>query len=166
MTIMSDVKVENLLGIFGFQRKLFPLHPGVSSFTPAIPSGIRGKYLICKEPNQQLQNWNEEEMEGEDTEAGQHQLYQEDHVFCCRHSWTPLAPALPKLWLFTFYLDCQKTGLFLRKTFLMIRLMLRLNSFWEICIHFYRSLHNPHTYLDRNPVEMQHPFPLPPAPCS
>ena len=98
-------QVENLLGIFGFQRKLFPLHPGVSSFTPAVPSGIRGKYLICKEPNQQLQNWNEEEMEGEDTEAGQHQLYQEDHVFCCRHSWTPLAPALPKLWLFTFYLN-------------------------------------------------------------
>jgi len=31
--------------------------------------------------------------------------------------------------------------------------------------NFYRSLHNPHTYFDRNSVEMQHPFPslLPPA---
>ena len=86
MTIMSDVKVENLLGIFGFQRKLFPLHPGVSSFTPAVPSGIRGKHLICEEPNQQLQSW-KEEMEGQDTEAGQYQLYWEDHVFCCWHSW-------------------------------------------------------------------------------
>lgn len=36
--------------------------------------------------------------------------------------------------------------------------------FWEICIHFYRSLHNPHTYFDRNPVGMQHPFLLPLAP--
>ena len=81
MTIMSDVKVEDLLRIFGFHRKLFPLHPGVNSITPAVPSGIRGKQLICKEPNQQLQDLNEEEMEGEDIEAGQHQLYREDHVF-------------------------------------------------------------------------------------
>lgn len=38
--------------------------------------------------------------------------------------------------MFTFYLDCQNSGLFLRKTFLMIRLMLCLNSFGKFVFTF------------------------------